>query len=84
MFRCFKSKKRAEWQWVQNPSQSNVDNINNVRREDDRHFRGGKERRPIWKLKLRNLKLTVRSKISGTCIGASVTFRRVTTLELIQ
>jgi len=30
-----------------------------------------------------NLKLTVRSKISETCIGASVTLRRVTTLELI-
>ena len=26
-------------QWIQNPSQSNVDNLNNVRREASRHFR---------------------------------------------
>jgi len=26
-------------QWIQDPSQSNVDNLNNVRREDSRHFR---------------------------------------------
>jgi len=36
-----------------------------------------------WKLKLRNLKLTVRSKVAGTCIGVSVTLRRVTSLEII-
>jgi hypothetical protein len=29
-------------QWVQYPSQSNVDNPNNVRREASRHFRGKK------------------------------------------
>jgi len=26
-------------QWVQDPNQSNVDNLNNVRREASRHFR---------------------------------------------
>jgi len=30
---------------------------------------------------LRNLKLTVRSKTLGTCIGASVTLRRGTNLD---
>jgi hypothetical protein len=30
-------------QWVQNPSQSNVDNLNNVRREGRRHFRNKKK-----------------------------------------
>ena len=45
--------------WVQDPSQSNVD-LNNVRREASRHFR---TKRNICKLKLNNLKLTVRSKI---------------------
>jgi len=34
-------------------------------------------------LKLMNLKLTVRSKISETCTGTSVTLRRVIILELI-
>jgi hypothetical protein len=26
-------------QWIQDPSQSNVDNMNNVRRDVSRHFR---------------------------------------------
>ena len=30
-------------QWVQNPSQSNVDNLNSVRREVSRHFRNKKK-----------------------------------------
>ena len=30
-------------QWVQNPSQSNVDNLNNVRNEATRHFRNKKK-----------------------------------------
>jgi len=29
-------------QWVQDPSQSNVDNLNNVRPEDSKHFRNKK------------------------------------------
>ena len=32
-------KKRSKMQWVQDPSQSNVDNLNNVRCEVSRHFR---------------------------------------------
>ena len=35
-------RKRAKMQWVQDPSQSNVDNLNNVRRETSRHFRNKK------------------------------------------
>jgi len=34
---------QAKIQWVQDPSQSNVDNLNNVRREDSRHFRNKKK-----------------------------------------
>jgi len=30
-------------QWIQDPSQSNVDNLNNVRREVSRHFRNKKK-----------------------------------------
>jgi len=29
----------TKMQWIQDPSQSNVDNLNNVRREVSRHFR---------------------------------------------
>jgi len=32
-------RKRAKMQWVQDPCQSNVDNLNSVRREVSRHFR---------------------------------------------
>jgi hypothetical protein len=31
-------RKRSKMQWIQDPSQSNVDNPNNVRREVNRHF----------------------------------------------
>jgi len=30
-------------QWVQDPSQSNIDNLNNVRSEASRHFRNKKK-----------------------------------------
>jgi hypothetical protein len=43
----------------------------------------GKKRRNTWKLKLMNLKLTARSKIPETCIGISMTLRRVTRLDLM-
>jgi hypothetical protein len=32
-------RKQAKVQWLQDPNQSNVDNLNNVRREVSRHFR---------------------------------------------
>ena len=35
-------RKRAKMQWVQDPWQSNVDNLNSVRREVSRHFRNKK------------------------------------------
>ena len=38
-------RKRAKMQWIQDPSQSNVNILNNVRREVTRHFR--KKRRHI-------------------------------------
>jgi len=36
-------RKRAKLQWIQDPSQSNVDILNNVRREVSRHFRDKKK-----------------------------------------
>jgi len=32
-------RKRAKMQWIQDPNQNKVDNLNNVRREVSRHFR---------------------------------------------
>jgi hypothetical protein len=40
--------------WLQNPNQSNVDNLNNVRREASRHFRNKK--REYLKAKIGELK----------------------------
>jgi len=68
-------------QGVQDPRQRNVDNLKNVRREASRYFRNKKK--ACLKVNFRNLKITVGSKILGICIGASMTLRRVNTLELI-
>ena len=44
MFRFFLDKrKQAKIQWIHDPSQSNVDNLNNVRRDANRHFRNKKK-----------------------------------------
>jgi len=56
--------------WVQDTSQSNVINLNNVRCEARAHFRNKKE--VYLKAKVEELE-TVRSKILGTSIGASMT-----------
>jgi hypothetical protein len=61
-------------QWIQGPSQSNVDNLNKVRRDASKHSRNKKKH--TWKPKLRNLKLTVRSTISGTCIRGINDFKK--------
>jgi len=45
-------------QWVQDPNQSNVGNLNNVRREARRYFRN--KMKEYLKAKIANLKLTVR------------------------
>jgi len=39
----FDQRKRVKIQWIQDPSQSNVDNLNKVRREVSRHFRNKKK-----------------------------------------
>jgi hypothetical protein len=36
-------RKQAKMQLIQDPSQSNVDNLNNVRRDASRHFRNKKK-----------------------------------------
>jgi len=40
-------------QWIQVPSQSNVDNLNNIRREISRHFR--KKRKAYLRAKIEEL-----------------------------
>ena len=36
-------RKQAKMQWIQDPSQSNVHNLNNVRHDASRHFRNKKK-----------------------------------------
>jgi hypothetical protein len=47
-------RKHAKMQWRQDPSQSNTDNINNVRRDASRHFRNKKK--AYLKAKIEELK----------------------------
>jgi hypothetical protein len=39
--RFLDERKQAKVQWLQDPNQSNADNLNNVRTEASRHFREG-------------------------------------------
>ena len=68
-------------QWIHDPSRSNVYNLNNVRHDASRHFRNKKK--AYLKAKIENWKVTVRSTISGTCIGALMTSRRGSSRELL-
>ena len=68
-------------QGVQDPSQRSIDNPKNVRREAGRQSRNKK--RSYLKAKIEELEIKVRSRILWTCIGASVTLRRFTSLELM-
>ena len=47
--------------WVQDPSQSNVDNLNNVRPETSRHFRN--KNKAYLKAKIEDLETNSKIKI---------------------
>ena len=68
-------------QWVQDPCQSNVDNLNSVRREVSRHFRNKKKE--YLRAKIEELEANSRINNIGICIGASMTLRRGTSLDVI-
>jgi len=80
MFKFLDQRKQTKMQWLQAPNQSNVDNISSVRHEASRQCR--KKMKKYLKAKINELD-TNSKIISQTCIGASVTTRRVTILELI-
>ena len=54
-------KKQAKMQWLHDPSQSTVDNPNNVRRDASRHFRNKKKAYPKAKIE----ELETNSKIKN-------------------
>jgi DNA anti-recombination protein RmuC len=72
--------KQAKIQWLKNPNQSNEDNMNNIRHEASRHFRNKKKE---YLKAIMNFKQTVRTRISETCIGVSMTLRGGASLELM-
>ena len=67
-------------QWVQDTSQSNVDNLNNLRHEARRHF-GNKK--AYLKAEIEELETNSKIKNIRDLYRASMTLRRVTILELI-
>jgi predicted RNA-binding protein Jag len=74
-------KKRAKMQWVQNPSQTNVGNLNNVKRDASRHFRN--KRKTYLKATIEELETNSKIKNIRTCIGALMASGRGTSLELL-
>ena len=68
-------------QWVQRPSKSCVDNLNNVRCEPSRHFRNKKK--AYLKAKIEELETNSKIKNIRDLYKGSNDFRRVTSLELV-
>ena len=68
-------------QWLQNPNQNDVYNLNNERREASRHLRN--KRKEYQKANIDELETNSQIKISETCVGASMVLKRVTSLQLI-
>ena len=58
--------------WLQDPEQSNLENLNNVIRETINN-----EKKEYMKAKIHGLQPNNKIKISETCIGASVILRGV-------
>jgi len=67
--------------WFQDPIQSNIDNLRNIRREASIHFRNKKK--VYLKAKIVELETNSNIKISETYTEASMILRRVTSLELM-
>ena len=80
----FNQRKQAKTQRVQDPIQSNVGNLNNLRHEASRHFRNKKNEYLKAKIEEIETHRKIKKKNIRTCIGASVILRRVTSLELIE
>jgi hypothetical protein len=55
-------RKQAKLQWLQDLGQINEDNLNNLRRESSRHFRGEKKKRKYLKDKINGLVIKSENK----------------------
>ena len=79
--RVLDRRKQAEMLWSQDPNQSIVDNLNNIRLEASRHF--GNKNKEYLKVKINELDANSKIMISQTCVWASLILKRGTSLELI-
>jgi hypothetical protein len=68
-------------QWIQDPSQSNIDNLSNVRREASRHFRN--KNKAYLKAKFEELETNSKIKNIRDLYRGINNSRRVTSLERI-
>ena len=68
-------------QWIQDPSRSNVDNLNNVRRDASRHFRNKKK--AYLKVEIEELETKSKIKNIRDLYRGINDFKRVTSLELL-
>jgi hypothetical protein len=81
MYRVLDQRRQAKTQWIHDSGQTNVDNLNNVRREAGRHFRNKKK--TYLKDKIEELETNSKSKNIWDMYRSIIDFtRRVTSLEL--
>ena len=73
--------KRAKMQWIQDPSQNNVDILNNVRREVSRHYRD--KMKAYLRGKIEELETNSKIQNIRDLYRASATLRRDTSLDVI-
>jgi archaellum biogenesis ATPase FlaH len=74
-------RKQAKMQWIQDPSKSNVDKINNVRCDASRYFRNKKK--AYFKAKIEELESNSKINNIRNLYRALMTSRRDTNLELL-
>jgi hypothetical protein len=67
MLNSIRSKDTAKLQWLQDPSEVNEGNLNNVRHKASRHF--GNKKREYLKNKINELATSSRTRTSETCVG---------------
>ena len=68
-------------QWIQDPSQTKLDILNKARREVSRHFTDKKK--AYLRAKLEEFETSSKIQNIRDCIGASMTLRRGTSLDVI-
>jgi hypothetical protein len=74
-------RKQAKLQWLQYPSEINVDNLNNIRRETSRHFRNKK--REYLKDKIDELATNNEKRTPESCIEKEMNLRVLSTEHLL-